>query len=166
MLPGQFGPQTKRTMSMKVGTKPITRDEGEASNLRIEESDVKQPTPKMKMLYENVLFVFEKRQVYLDKNINLAKLSQMLFTNTTYLSKVVNRFFGCNLKTLLNRYRVEYAKQLLRKEECNMEDLPARCGFISRSTFYAAFTRFEHATPTEYRDHALTDILRTGTEEF
>ena len=36
----------------------------------------------------------------------------MLETNQTYLSNAVNRYFGCHLKELLNRYRVEYAKEL------------------------------------------------------
>lgn len=86
----------------------------------------------------------------------------MLFTNTTYLSKVVNRFFGCNLKTLLNRYRVEYAKTLLKDEDCNMDELPSQCGFVSRSTFYAAFMKFQHMTPTDYRSLVRTQALRAN----
>lgn len=121
--------------------------------------------PKVRMLYENIRFVLESRKVYLDKDINLVKLSQMLYTNTTYLSKVVNKYFGCNLKTLLNRYRVEYAKELLAKEDCNMEHLPAQCGFISRSTFYTAFMRFEHMTPTDYRANIRTQALRAEASE-
>ncbi len=42
----------------------------------------------------------------------------MLETNQTYLSNAVNRYFGCHLKELLNRYRVEYAKELLRNGGC------------------------------------------------
>lgn len=120
--------------------------------------------PKVRMLYDNLRFILESRKVYLDRNINLTKLSQMLYTNTTYLSKVVNKYFGCNLKTLLNRYRVDYAKELLRKDECNMEELPARCGFISRSTFYTAFMKFEHMTPSDYRANVRTQALRAGVE--
>lgn len=122
-------------------------------------------TPKMKLLYENILFVMESKHVYLDRNINLTKLSQMLFTNTTYLSKVVNKFFGCNLKTLLNGYRVEHAKQLLKSETCSMSELATRCGFLSRSTFYATFMKFEHMTPTDYRMNARTQVLRASANE-
>ena len=120
--------------------------------------------PRVRILYDNLRFILESRKVYLDRNINLTKLSQMLYTNTTYLSKVVNKYFGCNLKTLLNRYRVDYAKELLRKDECNMEELPARCGFISRSTFYTAFMKFEHMTPSDYRANVRTQALRAGVE--
>ena len=121
--------------------------------------------PKVRMLYENMRFVLESRKVYLDKDINLVKLSQMLYTNTTYLSKVVNKYFGCNLKTLLNGYRVEHAKQLLKSETCSMSELATRCGFLSRSTFYATFMKFEHMTPTDYRMTARTEVLRAHTDE-
>ena len=123
---------TKINAIEKFGFATITGEPKEAYN---EEIPKLSATPKMKLLYENILFVLENKRVYLDKDINLTKLSQMLFTNTTYLSKVVNKFFGCNLKTLLNSYRVEYAKQLLRNDSCSMNELAARCGFLSRSTF-------------------------------
>ena len=105
-----------------------------------------------------------RRKIYLDKDISLVRLSQMLYTNTTYLSRVINKYFGCNLKALLNRYRVKHAKDLLGDEDCNMEELPAQCGFSSRSAFYNAFVRFEHMTPTDYRALMRTRALRAGAK--
>lgn len=86
---------------------------------------------KMKDIYEDILYVLEDKKVYLDAQLNLTKLSQILFTNTTYLSRVINLLFKCNLKTLLNRYRINYAKELLKKEECDIQSLPTKCGFVS-----------------------------------
>ena len=83
--------------------------------------------------------ILEVRQVFLDPKLSLKKLSNMIETNQTYLSNVVNRYFGCHLKELVNTYRVEYAKELLRSGKCLPEELPQRCGFLSRSAFYAAF---------------------------
>lgn len=119
-------------------------------------------SPKVRMLYENMCFLLDNRKIYLDKDISLIRLSQMLYTNTTYLSRIINKHFGCNLKALLNRYRVKHAKDLLVDEDCNMEELPAKCGFASRSAFYNAFVRFEHMTPTDYRAIVRTQALRTG----
>ena len=119
-------------------------------------------SPKVRMLYENMCFLLDNRKIYLDKDISLIRLSQMLYTNTTYLSRIINKYFGCNLKALLNRYRVKHAKDLLVDEDCNMEELPAKCGFASRSAFYNAFVRFEHMTPTDYRAIVRTQALRTG----
>ena len=104
-------------------------------------------------LYKYVLYYLEVRQVFLDPEISLKKLSGMIETNQTYLSNVVNRYFGCHLKDLLNKYRVEYAKELLRSDTYTLEELPRRCGFLSRSTFYAAFKKMTGASPKKYMKH-------------
>ena len=112
--------------------------------------------PKRKVdceLYKYVLYYLEVRQVFLDPEISLKKLSGMIETNQTYLSNVVNRYFGCHLKDLLNKYRVEYAKELLRSDTYTLEELPRRCGFLSRSTFYAAFKKMTGASPKKYMKH-------------
>ena len=70
------------------------------------------------LIYKGILYLMEVRQVFLDSSLSLKTLSAMLETNQTYLSNVVNRYFGCNLKELVNTYRVEYAKELLRSGRC------------------------------------------------
>ena len=58
-------------------------------------------------LYKYVLYYLEVRQVFLDPKLSLKKLSDMIETNQTYLSNVVNRYFCCHLKELVITYRVE-----------------------------------------------------------
>ena len=101
-------------------------------------------------LYKYVLYYLEVRQVFLDPKLSLNKLSDMIETNQTYLSNVVNRYFGCHLKDLVNAYRVEYAKELLRSGKCPLEELPRRCGFLSRSTFYTSFKKVAGVSPKRY----------------
>ena len=55
----------------------------------------------------------------MDSELSLKKFSVMIDTNQTYLSNVVNKYFNCNLKELLNTYRVEYAKELLHAGKCS-----------------------------------------------
>lgn len=81
-------------------------------------------------------------------------------TNTTYLSNTVNEMFGCNLKSLINWYRVQYAKEVLRRGICRLKDIPFVCGFVSKSTFYASFKRCEGITPNRFMN-----ICRKGCEE-
>ena len=64
-------------------------------------------------IYRSILHLLEIRQIFLDSALSLKKLSAMIETNQTYVSNVVNRYFGCNLKELINSYRIEYAKELL-----------------------------------------------------
>ena len=71
-------------------------------------------------------------------------------TNTTYLSNTVNEMFGCNLKSLINWYRVQYAKEVLRRGICRLKDIPFVCGFASKSVFYVAFRKVVGMTPLQY----------------
>lgn len=102
-------------------------------------------------IYKGILYQLELRQVFLDVSLSLKKLSAMLETNQTYLSNVVNKYFGCNLKELVNTYRVEYAKELLRSGNCPLNEIPGRCGFASKSAFYVAFNKVTGTTPLYYR---------------
>ena len=102
------------------------------------------------LIYKGILYLMEVRQVFLDSSLSLKTLSAMLETNQTYLSNVVNRYFGCNLKELVNTYRVEYAKELLRSGRCPIEEVPVRSGFGSKSPFYVAFGKVTGMTPRQY----------------
>lgn len=109
-------------------------------------------------IYKGILYQLEVRQVFLDPSLSLRKLSSLVETNQTYVSRVVNRCFGCNLKELLNTYRVEYAKELLRSGCCSLVELPLRSGFGSKSPFYLAFLRRTGMTPMRYAAHARDSV--------
>ena len=74
-------------------------------------------------------------------------------TNTTYLSDVVNHYFKCNFKHLLNKYRIGYAKQLISNEVHSPNELYKPCGFSSRSAFYAAFKKIMRVSPLYYQKY-------------
>lgn len=104
-------------------------------------------------IYKHLLYMLEIKQVFLDAELSLGKLCMLIETNQTYLSNVVNRYFGCNLKELINTYRVEYAKELLRAGCCPLEEVSLRSGFASKSAYYAAFRKLTGNTPMGYLMH-------------
>ena len=101
-------------------------------------------------IYKSILYNLEIRKVYLDSRLSLEKFSSIVGTNTTYLSNTVNRHFKCNLKQLINKYRVEHAMLLLDSGNCLIKDLSDRCGFTSKSVFYTAFRKTAGVTPSRY----------------
>ena len=101
-------------------------------------------------IYKGILYQLEIRRVFLDTSLSLKNFSELLETNQTYLSNVVNRYFGCNLKELVNTYRIEYAKELLRAGHCLSENLPKQSGFASKSAFYSAFGKITGMNPSQY----------------
>lgn len=101
-------------------------------------------------IYRKVLLNFDEKKVYLDPSLSLIKLSEIVGTNTTYLSNTINKYCGCNLRTFINQYRIEVAKKLLAQGDCNMKELHRLSGFASRSAFYAAFQRVAKTSPLGY----------------
>jgi len=73
----------------------------------------------------------------------------------------VNEYWGCNLRALINKYRINYAKLLLETGACTVSDIPEMCGFASRSAFYSAFQKEEGVPPISY----LTKKRRLAAED-
>ena len=101
-------------------------------------------------IYNKGKYHLEEEKAYLDPKLSLVRFSSIVGTNTTYLSGAVNTYFGCNLKTVVNRFRIEHAKRLLLENQYPVRDIPPLCGFASRSAFYASFQRIEGTTPMHY----------------
>ncbi|WP_321425269.1 helix-turn-helix domain-containing protein [uncultured Bacteroides sp.] len=104
-------------------------------------------------IYKTVLYNLDSKQIYLDSSLSLIKLSSMVGTNTTYLSNSINKYFGCNFKTLINRYRIEYCKNLLGTSpiSVSIKEISKECGFSSVSAFYASFKKITGISPVQYR---------------
>ena len=111
-------------------------------------------------IYKSIVYNLEVRKVFLDPKLSLVKFSSIVGTNTTYLSNVVNHYFKCNYKNLLNRYRVKYAKLLLDKGKHTPDELVKLCGFTSRSVFYSAFTKEVGVVPSRYPDKSFKFPLK------
>ena len=105
-------------------------------------------------LYQNVLFQLEERKIYLMPDLSLIKFSQIVGTNTSYLSGVINKYFGMNFRKLVNTYRIGYATNLLKKKDNEttkrLDEIIRLSGYTSRSVFYDAFYRVVGRTPQQY----------------
>lgn len=117
-------------------------------NMSSEYRGIKIPEALKSEIQRKIVLFFEEQQVYLDQHLTLAKLSSMVGTNNAYLSSMVNYIYGCNLPTLINRYRVNHAKRLLRDDKFKIKDVYKACGFVSRSVFYSAFQKETGITPS------------------
>lgn len=104
-------------------------------------------------LSKSIIYQLEIKKIYLDPDLTLVKFSSIVGTNTTYLSNTVNRRFGMNLKSLINHYRVNHAKRLMRDWDSTSDlgELIRASGFSSRSIFYSSFRKVVGMTPTRYR---------------
>lgn len=91
-----------------------------------------------------------EKRIFLDVDLTLAKFSKVVGTNTTYLSNVINQRFGCNFKTLVNRYRIEYAMKHIKEKGIESIGDIKLYGFKSKSTFYDCFTKQAGLAPKAF----------------
>ncbi|MBQ9092414.1 MAG: helix-turn-helix transcriptional regulator [Prevotella sp.] len=96
-------------------------------------------------------FVFVGRR-YRNVNFTAAQLAQNIGTNTRYLSAAIRLHYGCNFSELVNKLRVEEAKQIMLDPQntLTMEDISYSAGFSTRQSFYNAFSKFVGMKPKEW----------------
>lgn len=110
--------------------------------------DEKKQTELVALFERNVI----DNKLFLDPNINLLKVAKLLGTNTSYLSYVINRFYSLSFNELINHYRLEHARTLLKEmsDKYTIEHIAAQAGFKSKSTFYRLFKSKYGITPKEF----------------
>ena len=83
--------------------------------------------------------------------ITLEKMSNDLGYNYRYVSGVVNRFFRLSFLGVVNRYRVNYACDLLVNSEKGITEISMICGFESTRSFNRNFRSIMGVSPRDYR---------------
>lgn len=85
---------------------------------------------------------------------NLSRLAELVGSNTTYVSRIVNDVYGKNLSTLLSDLRIKEACRRINNPEkygqFTLETISASVGFKSRSTFLTSFKRVTGLLPSEF----------------
>jgi PAS domain S-box-containing protein len=107
-------------------------------------------------LYSQLKKLMETDKLYLNSELTLKTLADLLGTNTKYLSQVVNHQAGINFQQFVNLYRVEEAKQKIIKDALSnltLYGIALQCGFKNKSTFYKVFKELTGYTPKDYVRH-------------
>jgi len=128
--------------------KARTETSGYSSKKNISEDNIHNPA-----WAEKITEVMESQKPYLDSELDLTKLSELVNLNPKQVSHTINRSFSKNFYEYVNSYRVEAFKQLAAKPEnkkLTLLGLAFDCGFKSKSTFNDVFKKTTGTTPSEY----------------
>ncbi len=116
------------------------------------------PEPQMDIQVEQLkaelLRLFDEEQVFKLPDLKIPYVSELLKTNRTYLSRLINVEFNMNFNEFVNKYRITTAKDLLCGEKNNsftMEYIAEKSGFGSVNSFTRVFKEAEGKTPGKYR---------------
>jgi AraC-like DNA-binding protein len=105
-------------------------------------------------LYQRLMYLMKNKKPYLDPDISIEKLSNMLRVNENELSGLLNRRLHQNFFEFINLYRIEtFKEQVLNpsNERYTIISIAFECGFNSKATFNRVFKNFTNLTPVEYK---------------
>lgn len=100
----------------------------------------------------------EKDKAFCDPNFSLSRLSEIVESNQTYVSQIINETYGKNFSDFLNDYRTrEACERLLDTENYGnytISGIAADVGYKAQSTFIRAFKKSTGLPPSVYQKMA------------
>lgn len=104
-------------------------------------------------LAKAILNIMSKRDVFCNPDFSLTALAEMVNSNSSYVSYIINSSLGGNFRTFINDYRIKEACKLLSdpsNQKYSIETIATMVGFKSKSTFNPIFKEITGVTPSLY----------------
>ncbi len=100
-----------------------------------------------------ILEYFEQKKPFLRRDINISALSVELDIPTRELSFILNHYFKVKFTDFINSYRIQYVLDEINKGKLMTQtqiSIAEEAGFSGKQSFYNAFRKAYHCTPTEF----------------
>jgi len=99
--------------------------------------------------------VLKNEELYKDTDLTINILAEKINVNRTYVSQVINTYFKVNFNSLINEYRVKYARKLLLENtNLSIEGISKEVGFKSKSVFNCSFKKHMGVTPSVFIENS------------
>ena len=100
--------------------------------------------------------VMTEKAVYKNPDLKLGDLSKEIQISAHQLSQLLNDELGKNFTTYVNEFRIgEACRTLSADHRFTLESVGYEVGFNSKSTFFAAFKKFNGVTPAVYQQRQM-----------
>lgn len=93
--------------------------------------------------------MIETQKPYLDSQLRITDLAEVMHTNRSYLSAFINRTYGMNFSRYINRLRIKEMEALAKSPEhvkSSITDLALASGFSS----YRSYHKFRHTEESSF----------------
>lgn len=95
----------------------------------------------------------ETQKLFLKNGLSVSDVASKLGTNSYRVSECIKSCENCNFSTFINRYRIEYAKEMMRNNpEKKISMIYLEAGFGTEKTFFKVFKDFTGKTPKEWME--------------
>jgi AraC-like DNA-binding protein len=128
------------------------RDEGMCRRRAAESLVTDSPDSANDELMRRICTLMEEQKLYLNSELKLNDVADALNTNRNLISSCINSQQGCSFSQFVNSYRVEYAKDLIRrKPDMKISEVWMQSGFSTETSFFRTFKAVTGMTPTEWK---------------
>lgn len=90
----------------------------------------------------------------LTKDISVTTLASKFYINPNYMCSLFKKEVGETIIEYISKRRIDYACKLLHETELPISDISEKCGFHDYFYFTKVFKKFNHTTPSIYRNKA------------
>lgn len=95
--------------------------------------------------------VFEEDKVFLRPDIHIEDVAKMLYTNRTYVTRLMRQEYGLSFIEYVNISRIQHSQGLLYSTDLTLDDIAEKSGFQSTSNYCRAFKRYIGTTPLAWK---------------
>lgn len=105
-------------------------------------------------LFSRLEKIMREELLYHDNFLTREKVAEVLNSNRTYLSQIINQQTSLTFTQYINEYRINEALRLMNDPENQMplKAISFEVGFSSTTTFYKAFLDIVGMTPSQYKN--------------
>ncbi|WP_294081333.1 AraC family transcriptional regulator [Proteiniphilum sp. UBA5384] len=155
----QYQAHIRREKQMQQKLRELETDNDPQTGVNPEESQKKYPLSslteeKSMSLFLQLERLMREEAVYRDNFLTKEKVADMLGTNRTYLSQIINQQTSLTFTQYVNEYRINEAVKLISDSENQipLKTISSDVGFSSMTTFYKAFQNTVGMTPSQYKN--------------
>lgn len=116
------------------------------------------PIAAQKKILDKMLVEFNKKKIYLNSQLTIMDVAQLVGTNRSYISGLINRQYNQNFCSFVNNYRLEELKTIIHNYPDSTNELLAEsCGFGSVISLKRAIQAKTGISITEWKYNELSN---------
>ena len=103
-------------------------------------------------LMQKICALMESQKLYLNSDLKLNDVADALNTNRNVISSCINSQRGCSFSQFVSGYRIDYAKELMRRQpDIKVSEVWMVSGFSTETSFFRTFKAVTGMTPNEFK---------------